>query len=329
VSRERVFALLVLACLLVAGGYVALAATRGGNDEAEATGRGGGAAPRLVLGTGQGVLFQHVVRDADYAHVAMLSDEKRAFAPLVCERVYAAAGRGLCLTSEDGLTGPQFKVRLFDAGFHVRHELTLSGLLSRARVSRDGRYGSTTGFVTGHSYADGNKFSTTATLIDMSSGRKLADLEQFDVTRDGEPVTAQDRNFWGVTFADDSDRFYATMSTGGRTYLIEGSVRGRTAHTLHENVECPSLSPDGTRVAYKKRVDDGAVIWRLHVLDLRTMRDTPLAEQRMVDDQAEWLDDDTVLYGLEGAIWSVPADGSGAPRKYIDGGLSPAVQSER
>ena len=38
------------------------------------------------------------------------------------------------------------------------------------------------------------------------------------------PVTAVDVNFWGVTFARDSDRFYATMATGGKTYLIEGSV---------------------------------------------------------------------------------------------------------
>jgi hypothetical protein len=324
-SRERVFALLVLACVLVAGGYVAWAATRGGGagEEAEATAPG---APRAVLPSrGPAVVYQHVVRDGDYAHVAILAGGKRTFAPLVCERVYAAAGRGLCLTGEDGLTGPRFKVAEFDAGFRVRHELTVSGLLSRARVSADGRYGAVTGFVTGHSYADGNQFSTTTTLIDMAHGGKLADLEQFRVTHDGRAVTAQDRNFWGVTFARDSDRFYATMRTGGRTYLIAGSIRGRSAHTLHENVECPSLSPDGTRVAYKKRVDDGSVIWRLHVLDLRTMRDTALAEPRMVDDQAEWLDDDTVLYGLEGSIWSVPADGSGAPREYIKGGLSPAV----
>jgi hypothetical protein len=326
-SRVRVFALLVEPFVLVAGGDLAFAATRRGpggvaGDETEATAPG---APRAALPDGAGVVYQHVVRDDDYARVAILTGGKRVFAPIVCERVYAAAGRGLCLTGEDGLTGPRFKIKLFDSAFHVRHELTLSGLLSRARISPDGRYGTATGFVTGHSYADGNQFSTTTTLIDMASGKKLADLEKFRVTHDGKPVTASDRNFWGVTFARDSDRFYATMRTGGKTYLIEGSVGARTAHTLSENVECPSLSPDGTRVAYKKRVDDGSVIWRLHVLDLGTMRDTPLAEQRMVDDQAEWLDDDTVLYGLEGSIWAVPADGSGAPRVYIKGGLSPAV----
>ena len=240
--------------------------------------------------------------------------------------MYAAGGRGLCLVSGQGLTGPRFTAKIFDADFRAGRELTLSGVLSRARVSPDGRYGAATGFVTGHSYADGNRFSTTTTLIDMASGRKLADLEDFHVTRDGRPVRARDRNFWGVTFAARSDRFYATMATGGRTYLIEGSVGGRSARTLHENVECPSLSPDGTRVAYKKRVEEGSVIWRLHVLDLRTMQDTALAESRMVDDQAEWLDDDTVLYGLEGSVWRVPADGSGAPEKLLAGALSPAVQ---
>ena len=68
------------------------------------------------------------------------------------------------------------------------------------------------------------------------------------------------------------------------------------------------------------------MIWRLHVLDLRTMADTALAETRMVDDQAEWLDDGTVLYGLEGAVWSVPADGTGAPRQLLAGALSPAAR---
>ncbi len=154
----------------------------------------------------------------------------------------------------------------------------------------------------------------------------LGDPEDFTITRDGRRVRVADRNFWGVTFARDSDRFYATMRTGGRTWLIEGSVRRRAARALHPGVECPSLSPDGTRIAYKKRVDQGSVIWQLHVLDLRTMAETKLAESRVVDDQAEWLDDDTVLYGMTDAgVWAQPADGSGEPRLFLDDALSPAV----
>ena len=52
------------------------------------------------------------------------------------------------------------------------------------------------------------------------------------------------------------------------------------AHAIHENVECPSLSPDETRIGYKKAVGHDPPVWRFHVLDLATGRETPLAEQR-------------------------------------------------
>src|SRR5687767_4134689 len=96
----------------------------------------------------------------------------------------------------------------------------------------------------------------------------------------------------------------------------------------------PSLSPDETRVAFKKRVDggSGSIQWRPHVLDLATLVETSLAETRNVDDQIEWLDDGRVLYGLPdeapGAIsnvWALPADGSGAPRLFLAQASSPAV----
>ena len=95
--------------------------------------------------------------------------------------------------------------------------------------------------------------------------------------------------------------------------------------TVHPDVECPSLSPDETRIAYKKRVGAGGKRWRLHVLDLETGAETPLAEQRSVDDQVEWLDDEHVLYGLEEQIWTLPADGGGAPASYAPRGDSPTV----
>jgi hypothetical protein len=325
--RLQAFAILTLACVVTAGAYVAWAATRDearvptGRPQAASLARHGHGAPAL--------LFQNVASGPDYAHVALAPAEpgagRREITPLVCERVHVAAERGLCLVSRQGLTGAKFNALVFDADFRVVHEVRLAGLLSRARVSRDGRYGAATAFVTGHSYADPNEFSTVTTFIDLSTGEALADLEDFRVSHRGRDVRAVDRNFWGVTFDRHSDRFYATMRTGGRTWLIEGSVQERRAWTLYENVECPSLSPDGTRVAYKKRVEEGSVIWRLHVLDLRTMEETPLAEGRMVDDQAEWLDERTVLYGLDASVWAVPADGSGTPRRLLPDALSPAV----
>ena len=61
------------------------------------------------------------------------------------------------------------------------------------------------------------------------------------------------------------------------------------------------------------------------MLDLATMRETPLAETRSVDDQVEWLDDGHVLYGASQQVWSAPADGSGRPTRFIAQAESPAV----
>ena len=87
-------------------------------------------------------------------------------------------------------------------------------------------------------------------------------------------VDERDRNYWGLTFAADGDTFYATMATGKQTWLIKGSISKQTAHTIHDNVECPSLSPDGTRIGYKKAVGHNPTVWRFHVLDLATGKET-------------------------------------------------------
>jgi hypothetical protein len=320
-----VFALFAGACLLVAVAAVGWAIAQGGSDAEEEVAPG---APRVRIESFAKplVVFQHVVRDDDYAHVAVTAATKtgrRTITPLVCERIHFAAGRGLCLMPKRGL-GVRYTAKVITSDFRVRDEITLSGLLSRARVSPDGRYGASTSFVNGHSYATQGAFSTQTTLIELASGKALADLEDFEVVRDGKRFDAIDHNFWGVTFARDSNRLYATLSTRAKTYLVEGDVAARRLRVLHDNVECPSLSPDETRVAYKKRIGRGA--WRLHVLDLASGKETPLAETRSIDDQVEWLDDRRILYGTSaGDVWVVPADGTGAPATYLTGALSPAV----
>ena len=246
----------------------------------------------------------------------------RVTAGLPCSRVYFAGGRGLCLEPAGALV--KQRVTIVDRRFRPLGGVTLQGVPSRARVSPDGRYGSVTFFVYGHSYATPGNFSTQTTIIDLVKRKKLADIERFHVTKDGRTFDSPDFNFWGVTFAPNSDRFYATLATRGKTYLVEGSVSGRTARVLRDGVECPSVSPDGKHIAFKKRVGE-AGHWRLHVLDVATLRDHPLAETRSVDDQAEWLDDEQVLYGVDDAIWVVRADGSGAPRRLLESADSPAV----
>jgi Tol biopolymer transport system component len=118
--------------------------------------------------------------------------------------------------------------------------------------------------------------------------------------------------------------------------LIQGDIAQRTARVVRENVECPSLSPDGTRLVFKKRTDpESAREWRLAVLDLATMTETMVpGESHSIDDQAEWLDDNHVLYALQDQgppatiaqdIWEATLDGSAPPRLVLKGAMSPAV----
>jgi hypothetical protein len=321
----QLFGALVAACV-VAAGVALLTAAGGGGPRASDDATDALVAVRDARQPA--LVFRNLGGGARAAqgHVAVLAlgrGRTRTITPLRCERVHFSAPNGLCVARGGGFASG-YRAAVFNARFKVRFAVDVPGIPSRARVSPDGRYGAVTMFVQGHSYADRGAFSTNTTLIDLRRGFKIADLEQFAITRDGQRVTAEDVNFWGVTFARDSDRFYATLATGGKTYLVEGSISERSAHTIHENVECPSLSPDGTRVGYKQRVG-GKRVWRLHVLDLATMRETPLAETRGVDDQVEWLDDDRLVYAVDRSIWVVAADGSGRPARLAGAAESPAA----
>ena len=198
---------------------------------------------------------------------------------------------------------------MFDHGFQILHSYPLAGPPSRARVSPDGRLAAVTVFVTGHSYAS-TGFVTRTSIIDIAGGRMIVDdLEKLEVHHEGEVIKAPDFNFWGVTFTADGRRFYATLGTAGKTLLIEGDIAERRARVLKDDVECPSLSPDNRRIAFKRRQPDagpGRFKWGLHVLDLSTGQETALAaETRNVDDQVEWLGNDRLLYGM-------PEDGAAA-----------------
>jgi uncharacterized repeat protein (TIGR01451 family) len=333
--RRAVFALIVTACVVVALGYGGWAVQRTrANRGAAGSGAGEGtigddAAARALIGHAPTVMFRNEVMGEAWAQVALVPSATpagpRAIVPLRCRRLHFSGGRGLCVAEDPGF-GMGYDVSVFGSDFRILHKFPLIGLPSRARVSPDGRYGAVTVFVAGHSYSGGD-FSTETTIFDLAQGTKLGTLEEFTAVRDGRPFKAVDFNFWGVTFAADGNRFYATLKTKGETYLVEGDIATRRVRVLRPNVECPSLSPDGTRIAFKKRVSGslGAVTWRFHVLDLRTMIETPLAEERSIDDQIEWLDDRFVLYGVMADVWMVQADGSGEARRYLSRAVSPSV----
>ncbi|MFJ7158255.1 hypothetical protein ACIQUQ_25415 [Streptomyces sp. NPDC101118] len=252
----------------------------------------------------------------------------RTVTELRCDRAYTAGGTTACLTPAGALSAP--KLLVLDRDLRPRRTVSLTGLPNRTRVSPDGRLVAWTTFVGGDSYAGGG-FSTRTGILDTRTGRLESSLEDFAVFRQGRRYRAADVNVWGVTFAADGNRFYATVSSAGTRSLVEGDLAARTLRALADNVECPSLSPDGRRVAFKEAVGaDPAKGWRLSVLDLATLRRTELAETRTVDDQAAWLDDATVAYALQRGdgtndVWSVPADGSGGPRILVPGAASPAV----
>jgi hypothetical protein len=325
-GRAALFTLIVVVCAVVGGSSVVVAAGRARSSATPAGIHIATKATSLAAARGPEILFINQIADKSFRRLAVAPvsnpNATRALADLSCDRVYYAGGSGLCLTAT-GAFAAHYVAQIFDANFKVRHELSIPGLPSRARVSGDGRLGAITTFVNGDSYAPGN-FSTRTSIVEMSTGKILVSLEQLAVTRGGKRFHNRNFNFWGVTFARDDDHFYATLGSGENTYLVRGSIRARTMSVIYKHLECPSLSPDGTRIAFKRSLNSHGS-WRLYVLDLRTMRAHPLAETESIDDQVEWLDNTHVLYWRGADVWTVPAGGGGVPKKFVSYAMSPVV----
>ena len=287
------------------------------------------AAPHVYFSSMKSNEFGQVV----VASLAAPNDE-RFVTDLKCDRIDFAVDRGVCLVDNRVNVLPPGLARIVDRDLHTLFTLDLPGFPSRTRISSDERYGATTVFVLGESYT-GN-FATRTYILDLHSGALVGDLERFTTWRDGKKFAAVDFNFWGVTFTTDSNRFYATLATGGATYLVEGNVAERSLTVLRRNVECPALSPDEKHIAFKSRQPNSDE-WRLHVLDVASLEEWPVAsENRSIDDQVEWLDDEHILYhfaderGLPEVavnVWVSPIarDASADRKLFIRGGLSPAV----
>jgi len=306
----------VIAAVLLAGvaiGYTVLAGRPG---EAAHSGPAGTGPRLMVLSNGK---LSTVSRD-DPAGPRSITEQR-------CDRGYAAAGTISCLRPVGALKAGELAV--LDSELKELRTVPLTGFPNRTRVSASGRMVAWTLFVDGHSYA-ANGFSTSTGILDTKTGTLVPSLEEFAV--EGMPQLPVDANFWGVTFTADDNRFYATMSTGGHRFLVEGDFAARRVRPMTglDNVECPSLSPDGTRIAHKAAVNgDPQQGWRISVLDLATRKITPLAETRSVDDQPAWLDGRTVAYGIQrddglNDVWAVPADGTGTPAILVPDANSPA-----
>ncbi|MFF4955605.1 TolB family protein [Streptomyces sp. NPDC001222] len=334
-ARTRI--LVLLSALVVLTG-VATASVLHASARAERRNRPQAGGPRITSGavtlTEPGrVVFRNMAwgphRDELVSAPATDPSGPRTASRVKCLRFYAAAGTGVCLQAVHGPVSDTYRAVVLDASLHIRARYDVPGIPSRARVSPSGRYAAWTAFVGGDSYA-GTNFSTRAAIVDTRTGELTESLEAYRIVKDGRTYHAADANFWGVTFASDDRTFYATLGTRGSTYLVRGDLRSRTVTTLHTDVECPSLSPDGTLIAFKKRVPGlpKDAPWHLYVLNLRTLHETPLAEPRSVDDQVVWRDDHTLVYALPGDygadLYTLPADGTGKPRRISTAAVSPA-----
>jgi hypothetical protein len=278
-------------------------------------------------------MFVSLIPDDSFKHVVIAPldapDGARYVTPLQCDRVYYAASRGLCLAAaEDSGGGATYVARIFDERFAPLQTMTLTGAPSRTRLSPDGRRAAFTVFDEGHSYADG-VFSTRTTIVDTIAGTAIGELESWKITRNGVPFSNRDFNFWGVTFGPDGNAFFATLRTQGSAYLIEGEVDTRQARVLMQGAECPSLSPDHSRIAFKKRLGGSGGWWQLSLYDVGTHAVRALSgDSESVDDQVEWLDASNLLYFRPTAdgniIWRLGTEG-GAPQPFVREGFSPAV----
>ena len=339
--RALVFVLVIAACVAGIAGYAAHVMNR---SSAPPTANATPALGTIAQVPADGrpfVLYRSTALGPYYGRLAAAHlddlDHPLGAAPLSCDRVHYAGGTGLCLEALRGAV-TTYQATLFDARFARRATVPLAGPPSRTRVSPDGRRAGFTVFINGHGYSNPG-FTTRTSIIDTARGDYIVDdLETWPVLRDGAPFKATDFNFWGITFPRDAARFYATLSTGGHTLLVEGEFEARRMRVIADGVECPSVSPDGQRIAFKRRdatATSGPPLWHVAVLDLATGQAKVLAgESRSVDDQIEWQDDRTLLYGMpldaqrsaaETDVWAIAADGTGAARRVLPFAFSPAV----
>lgn len=333
-QRARIVAIAVFAVLLIVATTLYIARSRSAIDEQSTTATAQTTVPVAQVESGPRIIFRNTALGPNYGKVAIvpLADPggARAITSLDCDRVFSDGTKTLCLASDRGVL-TTYSAKVYPAVGGPPTDIPLTGSPSRARLAGDGSLSATTSFVAGDSYAQVG-FSTRTVVTHLTTGASQ-DLESFTLIDDEKKISPIDRNYWGVTFAKDDDSFFVTVAFGGKTHLAKGKLSTSTVETIRTDAECPSLSPDETRVAYKKRGDRAAGDWRLAVLDLATGKETILSETRSVDDQVEWLDNERILYGLPGEgsaapqsnVWAANADGSGKPTLLVADAWSPAV----
>ena len=277
------------------------------------------------------IAFVNRIPGEEYGTVGYIDREgNRQSTELDCDRIDLNANGGLCLDDSSGLGGAG-RGLILDANLNPNLRFGIN-LPSRAAASPDGEIVAWTGFSLGHDYLSPGEFATTTQLIEVDRGIG-ANLETQFTTfgLDNQVVDDATRNFWGVTFVD-SETFYATIGIGEETSIVQGTISNSRLQVIHENATCPEVSPDGSTIVAKERRGD---FFQVILIDTETGERRDLPENRSVEDQVEFLDNDTIIYGLpnesEGTesqpawdVWSLDLNG-GTPQLLIPFADSPAA----
>ncbi len=254
------------------------------------------------------------------------------FPNAVCARLHAARNGSIICSSNPVYTqpisvqAPKAITRWYAPNLATNRILSPENQqgqrVSRARISPDAQYAAWTNFADGDSYqaSPGSSFSTdtwisalqanpkktpllktganttTTTATSPAPDSTVFNLNTWVLSYKQKTVSAPDLNYWGVSFdPNNSQHFVVTASFGGKQYLAQGDVMSKQLTVLLEGVECPSFSPDGKRIAFKKRISP--IRWAPAVLDVKTLQTTVFDYlDYSVDDQIDWLDAQTLLY---------------------------------
>jgi hypothetical protein len=278
------------------------------------------------------IMFRVLSPRQSHGHVAVMGlapDAELRISKLSCLRLHYAGRRGLCVTQEPASNSVVHVAYVFDEQFEPGKRLVLDGVPTRVRVAPNGRVGTITTYGEEES-AQGERLATRTRIIDLHSGRSLADLREFRIDNPARPLVTSVVDFASVAFERDSDRFFATLATDAERYLVSGSINERRLSVIRTGVTNEAISPDGRRLVVKRLLPERG-FWQLAVIDLSTWSEHDLRQgPRSVDDQVEWLDDEHVVYhdvdGETTSLWMLPADGINGPRVLIKDAYSAAVQ---
>ena len=178
-TRARVAALVAVCLVAVAATAAYLLASRDSQQRALREAPAQATVSVAALQEGPRIVFRNTAIGPNYGRVAMvpLDDpgSARALTDVSCDRVFATTTRTLCLASDRGVV-TTYTARVLTRGEAAPRDLPLTGIPSRARLSRDGSLAATTSFVSGDSYATSGFSTRTVVTTPRRLERRPRDL---------------------------------------------------------------------------------------------------------------------------------------------------------